>query len=120
MDIMMRQIIARGFTAILIGVTPALAGEVTVSTNKNSADGIGSITLKGSHHGMMPVAQAFHIHKNLNFGAGMVEPHGNLPDNVVKVEQFRGRAIMVHWCGNNEASKAKDDAARFACGIISE
>ena len=51
---MMRQIIASGFTAILIGVTPALAGEVTVSPNKNSADGIGSIALKDSHHGMMP------------------------------------------------------------------
>jgi hypothetical protein len=120
MDNMMRQIIASGFTAILIGITPALAGEVAVSTKKNSADGIGSITLKDSHHGMMPVAQPFHIHKNLNFGADMVEPHGNLPDNAVKVEQFRGRAIMVHWCGNNEASKPKDDAARFAFSIIPE
>ena len=51
---MMRQIIANGFTAILIGVPPALAGEVPVSPNKNSADGIGSIALKDSHHGMMP------------------------------------------------------------------
>jgi hypothetical protein len=31
---MMRQIIATGLTVILIDVAPALAGEVTVSTNK--------------------------------------------------------------------------------------
>ena len=80
----MRQIIASGLTAILIGVTPALTSEVTVSVNKISADGVGTlistIALKDSHHGMMvtpnltglpPGANAFHIHENPNCGAGM-------------------------------------------------
>jgi hypothetical protein len=47
---MIRKIIASGLAAILIGVTSALAGEMTVFVNKISADGIGTpigtITLK--------------------------------------------------------------------------
>ena len=174
---MMCQIIASGLSAILIGVTPALAGEVTVSINKISTDGvgapIGTILLKDSHHGMMvtpnltdlpPGAHAFHIHQNPNCGAAMkggkkvaglmagghynptkvghgkgmkhghgMKPHGDLPDisagadgtatkgvmtDKVKVDQIRGRAIMIHRYGTNEAGKPKGGGARFACGII--
>lgn len=173
----MRQIITSGLTAILIGVTPVLASEVTVSVNKISADGvgtlIGTIALKDSHHGMMvtpnltglpPGAHAFHIHENPNCGSGMksgkkvaglragghynptkvgqgkgmkhghgITPLGDLPDitagangtatkgvmtDKVKVDQIRGRAVMVHRYGTNEAGKPKGGGARFACGVI--
>jgi Cu/Zn superoxide dismutase len=36
----------------------------------------------------------------------------------VKVDQIRGRAVMVHRYGTNEAGKPKGGGARFACGVI--
>jgi len=98
----------------LIDVTPALASEVTVSVNKISADGVGTlvgtIALKDSHHGMMvtpnltglpPGAHAFHLHANLNCGGGMKS----------------GKKVAGLMAGGHY-NPTKDGGARFACDVI--
>lgn len=77
------QSLTAALLAATLPVTASLAGEVSVTVNKISADGvgaeIGTITLKDSAHGLVvtpnlrdlpPGNHAFHIHENPNCGAG--------------------------------------------------
>lgn len=65
-------------------------------------------------------------------GHGMT-PHGDLPDitanadgmatkavmtDKLKVDQIRGRAIMVHEFGTSDPGKPKGGGGRFACAVI--
>lgn len=80
----LRQIIATGLFIGMTAAAPAIAGEVSVTIHKISAEGIGeaigTIALKDGHHGLMvtpnltglpPGNHAFHIHENPDCGPGM-------------------------------------------------
>ena len=64
-------------------------------------------------HGMTPHGDL----PNITAGANVTATKGVMTDKV-KVDQIRGRAVMVHRYGTNEAGKPKGGGARFACGVI--
>jgi Cu-Zn family superoxide dismutase len=84
--------------------------------------------MAGSHYNPTKIEHG----QGMTYGQGM-KSRGHLPDNItgaditatkgimtdkVKVTPVKGRAIMVHRHGNNEAGKPKGGGARFASGVI--